>query len=467
MELDSYRAAIATPISPENPVGERLVDDPMFEFIETQMMKVGSLSHGNVQWEEVEHSTVTLLRDKTKDLKLLAILLQCLHQDMTPSRWVVSFEVLGDFMARFWVTCHPASGERGNLVRRRFYSQISQRFSTASKTVNYAQFGAEHQATLQNALDGFKQALQHAQLGNDDVTEQLLQHVEQGLRRAVSSPKAADETQTPSEVRQPAPAVSVPTVDNSSDKAAKTTLLNVASFLAEQELAMPLSIRLKRFALWGNITAAPDHNTQGLTQLRSMQADRIRDYQAQLTHPDLALWRKVEQSLTMAPFWFEGQWMSHHIAKQLGHDSWCSAIVQECANFLERLPVLMTLTFKDGSPFVSDEVKQWLADAQPSNSSHGQGGGDWHDQRHEALTLAKEGGIAVALTHLNEKLAQATEPRDKAYWRLLIADVLRANQLDAMAAQHYQTLYTQISTLSVTDWEPSLMTQLQQHTQEQ
>ncbi len=466
MELDSYRAAIATPISLENPVGERLVDDPMFEFIETQMMKVGSLSHGNVQWEEVEHSTVTLLRDKTKDLKLLAILLQCLHQDMTPSRWVVSFEVLGDFMARFWVTCHPASGERGNLVRRRFYSQISQRFSTASKTVNYAQFGAVHQASLQDALDGFKQALQHAQLGNDDVTEQLLQQVEQGLRRQPSSPKVADTTQTPSEVRQPESAAVVPTVDNSSDKAAKTTLLNVASFLAEQDLAMPLSIRLKRYALWGNITAAPDHNTQGLTQLRGMQADRIRDYQAQLTHPDLVLWRKVEQSLTMAPFWFEGQWMSHHIAKQLGHDSWCSAIVQECASFLERLPVLTSLTFKDGSPFVSDEVKRWLADAQPSHGTHGQGG-NWHDQRQEALTLAKEGGIAVALTYLNDRLAQATEPRDKAYWRLLIADVLRANQLDAMAAQHYQTLYTQISTLSVTDWEPSLMAQLQPHTQEQ
>ncbi|ALR91669.1 type VI secretion system protein TssA [Vibrio alginolyticus] len=466
MELDSYRTAIATPISPENPVGERLVDDPMFEFIETQMMKVGSLSHGNVQWEEVEHSTVTLLRDKTKDLKLLAILLQCLHQDMTPSRWVVSFEILGDFMARYWVTCHPASGDRGNLVRRRFYSQISQRFSTASKTVNYAQFGSEHQVALQDALDGFKQALQLTQLGSDDVTEQLLQQAEQGLRREAPSqtPAVMSVTQTST---QPEPTVSVPTVDNSSDKAAKTTLLNVANFLAEQELAMPLSIRLKRFALWGNITAAPDHNAQGITQLRSMQADRIRDYQAQLTHPDLALWRKVEQSLTMAPFWFEGQWMSHHIAKQLGHDSWCSAIVQECASFLERLPVLMTLTFKDGSPFVSDDVKQWLTDVQSSKGAHEQGGGDWHNQRQEALTLAKDGGIAVALTHLNDRLAQANEPRDKAYWRLLIADVLRANQLDAMAAQHYQTLYTQISTLSVTDWEPSLMAQLQQHTQEQ
>ncbi|MDF5149428.1 type VI secretion system domain-containing protein, partial [Vibrio parahaemolyticus] len=76
-------------------------------------------------------------------------------------------------------------------------------------------------------------------------------------------------------------------------------------------------------------------------------------------------------------------------------------------------------------------------------------------------TLAKEGDVTLALTHLNEGLTQATEPRDRAYWRLLIADVLQAEQLNAMAQQQYQTLYTQISTMSVSEWEPSLMAQLE------
>jgi type VI secretion system protein ImpL len=48
MELSEYRPCITTPIERENPVGERLIDDSLFDFVEDQMMKVGSLSHASV-----------------------------------------------------------------------------------------------------------------------------------------------------------------------------------------------------------------------------------------------------------------------------------------------------------------------------------------------------------------------------------------------------------------------------------
>lgn len=107
----------------------------------------------------------------------------------------------------------------------------------------------------------------------------------------------------------------------------------MADFLAEQEFGIALSIRLRRFAVWGSITSLPDHKPDGETLLRGMQADRVKDYQDQLRHPDLALWRKVEQSLTMAPYWFEGQWMSYTIAQQLGKSDWCQAIAEETQQF--------------------------------------------------------------------------------------------------------------------------------------
>lgn len=71
MEMTEYRQCVAKPISSSNPVGERLVDHPLFDFIEDQMMKVGSLSHASVQWDEVEHSTLKLLGEQSKDIKLL------------------------------------------------------------------------------------------------------------------------------------------------------------------------------------------------------------------------------------------------------------------------------------------------------------------------------------------------------------------------------------------------------------
>lgn len=179
--------------------------------------------------------------------------------------------------------------------------------------------------------------------------------------------------------------------------------------------------------------------------------------------PDLALWRKVEQSLTMAPYWFEGQMMSYQIAQSLGQKAWSEAILSESQQFVARLPALLELKFKGGEPFVNASVKEWLLSQQQS-SAQGQVAGDWQDKRKEAFSLAKEGGIAVALSMLNDGLVSASEPRDKFYWRLLSADLLNSNNLDAMAKEQYQTLHAQVSTMSVTDWEPSLVEQLEQYT---
>ncbi|ENM5760060.1 type VI secretion system protein TssA [Vibrio mimicus] len=465
MEITEYRQCIAKPISNSHPVGERLVDHPLFDFIEDQMMKVGSLSHASVQWDEVEHSTLKLLGEQTKDIKLLVYLLQCLHNQMTPPRFITSFVVMSEFLNQYWTESYPAPGARGNLPRRKFFSQMVQRFAAAVDKLDFHRFDEADRQALEAAVGEWQQAVEKQALSSD-LVESVAIRIQAELKRAKQQHQAkvqSAKNEVPSETAPSAAASMV--VDNSSDKAAKQTLLKVADFLAEQEFGIALSIRLRRFAVWGSITSLPDHKPDGETLLRGMQADRVKDYQDQLRHPDLALWRKVEQSLTMAPYWFEGQWMSYTIAQQLGKSDWCQAIAEETQNFLRRLPSLLELKFKGGEPFVSDSVKEWLENVGETQSLAGKSvGGDWQEKRKEAFQLAKEGGIAVALSMLNDGLVSAIEPRDKFYWRLLSADLLRANHLDAMAGEQYQTLLAQVTTLSVPEWEPSLVEQIQRYT---
>ncbi|EEY36386.1 type VI secretion system protein TssA [Vibrio mimicus] len=465
MEITEYRQCIAKPISSNHPVGERLVDHPLFDFVEDQMMKVGSLSHASVQWDEVEHSTLKLLGEQTKDIKLLVYLLQCLHNQMTPPRFITSFVVMSEFLNQYWTESYPAPGARGNLPRRKFFSQMVQRFAAAVDKLDFHRFDEADRQALEAAVGEWQQAVEKQALSSE-LVESVVIRVQAELKRAEQQHQAkvqSAKSEVPSETAPSAAASMV--VDNSSDKAAKQTLLKVADFLAEQEFGIALSIRLRRFAVWGSITSLPDHKPDGETLLRGMQADRVKDYQDQLRHPDLALWRKVEQSLTMAPYWFEGQWMSYTIAQQLGKSDWSQAIAEETQNFLRRLPSLLELKFKGGEPFVSDSVKEWLANVGETQSLAGKSvGGDWQEKRKEAFQLAKEGGIAVALSMLNDGLVSAIEPRDKFYWRLLSADLLRANHLDAMAGEQYQTLLAQVTTLSVPEWEPSLVEQIQRYT---
>lgn len=465
MELTQYRTSIVRPITSDSPVGERLLDEPLFDFVEDQMMKVGSLSHASVQWQEVEHGAITLLGEKSKDIKLLVYLLQCLHNQLTPSRFIVSFGVMSDFIEHYWNDSFPAPGKRGNLPRRKFFSQMCQRFSIAVEKFDFASLDSQDREELQTAVESWKKTIEVNELASD-VADSVALTVTSQLKRAQereklqqNAPQATSSASTPV-ATSTAHALSV---DNSSDKAAKQTLLKVAEYLAEQDSGSALAIRLRRHALWGTIATLPDHDHHGKTMLRGMQTERVKEYQDQLHQPDLALWRKVEQSLTIAPYWFDGQLMSHDIAKALGQESWCQAIREETRSFVERFPSVVELKFKDGSPFLTDSVRDWLANSDKVSSGSGVSG-SWSEQREEAFNLAKQGGIAVAMSMLNDGLVAATEPRDRFYWRLLSADLLQHNHLDAMAKEQYQTLKKEIMQTSVTEWEPSLIQQLERNT---
>ncbi|ANU39452.1 type VI secretion system protein TssA [Vibrio scophthalmi] len=466
MDITEYCHCVAKPISSESPVGQRLVDHPLFDFIEDQMMKVGSLSHSEVKWSEVEHSILKLLNEQTKDVKLLVYLLLCLHHQVTPVRLITSFEVMEVFLSHYWYESFPAPGPRGNLPRRKFFSQMVQRFMLVVDKFDFSRLDEIDRQALEKTVGEWQETIVKHDLSSE-LVESVVVRVKGELSRAEESKRVIEQSVNSKEsyssalILAPSPSI---VVDHSSDKAAKQTLLRVADFLSEQEYGIALAIRLRRFAVWGSISLLPDHKQDGKTQLRGIQVDRVKDYQDQLRHPDLALWRKVEQSLTLAPYWFEGQLMSYTIAQQLGKEDWCKAIIDETKNFLNRMPSLFELKFKDGEPFVSDDVKEWLINVERGEGSSVQSiDCDWHEKRKEAFQLAKDGGIAVAFSMLNDGLVSAVEPRDQFYWRLLAADLMRTNHLDAMAKEQYQVLNNQIVNLSVSDWEPSFIDQIQRY----
>ena len=56
------------------------------------------------------------------------------------------------------------------------------------------------------------------------------------------------------------------------------------------------------------------------------------------------------------------------------------------------------------------------------------------------------------------------EPRNQWYWRLMSADLMKAQGFEAMAKESYQTLYQQALGMNVSDWEPSIIQQLEKYT---
>lgn len=461
MDLNQYLDKVSRPISEANPIGERLSDDVLFDYVEGQMMKVGSLSHSEVQWHEVESAALKLLETKSKDLKLLTYLLQCLQHQCSLERFSCSLALLERFMASFWETCHPAPGPRGVLPRRKFFAQIVQRTLKAAEGLDTDFCDPDTKSVLLQSLKALCDTAAAKELPVDE-----LQALEAKLKRRFSSepankPKPAQESSA-GESRSSSESRDMPRleIDNSSDKATKQALLKVADFIAENPAGMALGLRLRRFAIWFSVTSAPENaNAKGETSLMPISADRVAEYRSQLAKsPDLALLRRIEQSLSLSPFWIDGHCLSAQLAQTLGQPAWAQAILEETAAFVERLPALLDMSFKGGVPFVSKETRSWLNGSEQQGSGSAEG----NSYEQEIWELAASGGLSLAFAALNDKLHKATEPRDKFYLRLLGADLKDKHQLGAMAEVEYQVLLGQATDTSLADWEPGLMSRLQQ-----
>ncbi|MEE3170114.1 MAG: type VI secretion system domain-containing protein, partial [Pseudomonadota bacterium] len=58
-------------------------------------------------------------------------------------------------------------------------------------------------------------------------------------------------------------------------------------------------------------------------------------------------------------------------------------------------------------------------------------------------------------------LAEAREPRDRLYWRLASARLMKEAGLKTLAAQLVQDLQAQVRGLALEAWEPTLVKQLE------
>ena len=194
------------------------------------------------------------------------------------------------------------------------------------------------------------------------------------------------------------------------------------------------------------------------TQLAPVAADRVSEYHAALPQADNALWKQIEESLVLSPYWFDGHCLSARVAAQLGFPEVAAAIAAELEAFLQRLPVLRELTFSDKSPFLTESCAEWLRSAK---GSAGQGSEQGQDLAAEVAACRKAQGLNAALALLDDKTRQQSEPREQFYAGMMLAELLAAEGMKTLAAQHYHHLLQEAHRLGLAQWEPGLVKRLE------
>lgn len=456
---------LLTSLPDEQIKGAVLADEPRWDYVETELVKLGSLAHSQVDLNAVAEACLVLLESRTKDMRVLAQLLRCLQHPAKATPMGAALSLLEAWIKAYWLLAWPGNATQ----KQRLMVQVIKRFEGALPRVSESASAAELAQLLAQA-----EQLEAVWLAQCPDKGELLDPLLMGLKRAqrqqvVQAQADAGGQPASSAVAATASASGMAgtmvlsgsskgsgvEIDSSNDRAWRQTQLKVAELLIERQPEVAIGFRLRRHAIWASITTPPITAQGNKTQLASMSADMVDEYRAAMSTPDLALWQRIEQSLTLVPYWFEGHRLSAEVAQKLGYGAVAQAIMAELDAFLQRLPALRDLTFSDGSPFLSPECSRWL---QPAKSS---GGGSGQAELAEEVALRHgEQGIAAALSLLDERMAQMKEPRARFHALLVQAELLEQEGMEALARQQYQHLWQEADRLGLSQWEPGLVSRL-------
>jgi type VI secretion system protein VasJ len=454
-------------------VGQPVTDRQDYDWLDEEMIKVGSLQHGEVNWHEAETRAARLLSTTGKDLKVLGHLLHCMQHDGDPARFALSLELLAGSLDTWWAEAYPFAGPRGKRARPKLFQQFAQRAMKLAGALDFIG-AAEAHAACREALEGLRKRAAEHELSDESLAE-LARLLKQATPTADSPSSAGasrgsgsdgDSTRSAASGAEAEPADSrapEARLESGNDRSNRQALLKMADFLNEQSPGEALGYRLRRHAVWHAIHSLPLTRDGQRTELAPVSADRAAEYReaaaGRPTHED---WRRIENSLALSPYWLEGHRLSAEVARRLEHPRCAEAIRDEAARFVERLPIIEALTFSDGTAFLDAETRTWLADKPGPGAPGGvMGGGDpWQEGLETARERLEEEGLAPALSVLDEGLAAADSPRETVYWRLASADLLYDAGLAALARQHYQALHDAVESLELEHWEPALPARL-------
>lgn len=252
-----WHALLLTPLSAEQTANALPEDDPRWEYIDGQMVKLGSLAHSTLNLEEIQRQLIGMLAETSKDFRLMVHLLRTLQHGGNPEQLLLAVSLLTCYVQQFWSVAWPQSP----VHKRRFAQQILKRFDSASEGFN--QLATDEQ---RESMQDFLARL--AQVWHDDEAD-LAQPLD-GLRicyarlpKRMLQPAASDPQQAPLSAPSVSTTAPVLTVDNSSDKAWRQTLLKMADILCDLQPDTAIGFRLRRHAVWGQLRHCQERKVTG------------------------------------------------------------------------------------------------------------------------------------------------------------------------------------------------------------
>lgn len=127
---------------PEEKQASALKDDnPDWEYIDGEIVKLGSLAHSQLDIPELQRRGLVILASESKDFRLLAHLLRTLQHAGDP---LLALRLLALYVEHYWAVAAP----QNMAHKKRFASQVIKRFETGIEGFSQNAATAQRDALL-------------------------------------------------------------------------------------------------------------------------------------------------------------------------------------------------------------------------------------------------------------------------------------------------------------------------------
>ncbi|AUI87867.1 type VI secretion system ImpA domain-containing protein [Vibrio azureus] len=408
---------LLAPISESQPVGEDAKYEFCYEMMESEVKKFGSLFGETVDWQVVKNHAVEVLEHHSKDIKALCYLIRALLEEEGLKGFHQGLSLLNGALNEFGSHLYPtrkrARDSAVSWLSEQFelmVQQLEQSLPSShiiddcvkligsvqgkfdelfpdSETDFFAIRGKLNALAQRAALGVNEEVGQPSSNPTATVSESAASEISESVpapAQQVEAPQSANEKPAQASVEQK-PVTPTPTApvkrqnttqkqvdidtDFSSPTASTRTLKKVAEVMLNANPAEPLAYRIYRYVTWSEIDGLPAHNN-GQTELGSpVSSDQLAEYTDKAQREsDINVVKRLEKDLVYAPFWVTGHFLVYSMLKNLGLDDAAAAVQQETQSFVDTLPGIQKLSFKNSMPFADEAALNWLASQRPAHS---------------------------------------------------------------------------------------------------
>lgn len=478
------------PISDDSKFGQPVRYEEVFEQLEAEMEKLGSLSGDQPNWNTVADLGKQILREKSKDMLVMTYLTVALFETDGYAGLRAAFDAYTAFIKNFWEGCYPKVKPphgRYNAVQY-LADRIGPLVEDKGGQIARAPAANEKEAVHQcaDAVNAFDDAVTEVFTGQPDTpnllplarsikklkekvgplqeeqppaSESPPQEQAATAEQRADTPPAQQPQQRPSQLGTGGGGGAAVPDSFSSTTQAVQSVIKIAKYLIGEDAKDGRGYRLARAVHFGALSGPPkDRVIPAPPKPRRAHFEKLAsdaNWQQLLTD--------AEGQFATTPLWLDMQRYVALAAESLGgpYKGVRDSVAFEAVALFQRLPEVFELSFKDGSGFADGATKAWVEEqAGAMGGGGGASGGGGGDALAKSIGDAKKlmagakSDEAVAL--LAELMQTARGQRERYRAQIGLAGILIDLKKWTLARSLLEDVEQAIVEHELERWEPQL-----------